>query len=89
MNRTPRCKHGLAEGLCVVPTCPHLEPRGYVQPNGTARRLRRLRRHDRVHRCHSDGCPNIGTVPVRGGYEYSCQGCLHKVGSRANRQEYR
>lgn len=83
MNRTPRCQHAMLAGLCVVAGCPHKEPRGYVQPNGTARRLRRLRMRDRVHRCRNRSCSNPGTVKVNDN-EYSCHGCLPKVGSRAH-----
>lgn len=89
MNRFARCTHGFVSGLCVVVGCPHQEPRGYVEPNGTARRLRRLGRRHREHRCWSPICTNPGVVKVYGGNAYSCQSCLHKVGSRGQRQLHR
>lgn len=88
-RQSARCGHGFVMGYCVAPGCPHRERRGKSTPRSGTTELRTTARRVRTRRCCSKGCPNIGTVPVRGGTEYSCHGCLPKVGSRANRQQWR
>jgi hypothetical protein len=43
-HRTPRCDHGMAPGLCVVPGCPHAERSG---PQASAPRVK----PKHCHRC--------------------------------------
>jgi hypothetical protein len=72
--------HKFIKGWCQVPGCPHVEKRLSKHQEGATTAKR-----DRVHRCNSKGCPNVGTVRFRRDavhVYYLCRGCAERKQAR-------